>query len=125
MLTGAVADLEPLSLKRHVCLGLAITNGALRAAHRLLPALRGPTYPQYLAMLTSRDNARASAEPLSGMAIARLWPTSATLSPLPQLQSHGLVTRSGHTQHEPAREVPTATSVSVLAAGVLDSELDR
>ena len=125
MLTGA-PNLEPLSLQRDVCLELAITNGALRAVHRLLLRTSRSDLLAVSGDAGIAGYARASAEQLSGKAIARLWPmTSATRSPVPQLQSHGLVTRLGDTQLEPAREVRTATNVSVLAADVLDLELDR
>jgi MarR family transcriptional regulator, organic hydroperoxide resistance regulator len=125
VLTGA-PNLEPLSLQRDVCLELAITNGALRAVHRLLLKTSRSYLPAVSGATGIAGYARASAEQLSGKAIARRWPmTSATLSPLPHLQMHSRVTRLGDTQHESQREVRTATNVSVLAADVLDLELDR
>jgi DNA-binding MarR family transcriptional regulator len=138
MTKGVAADIDPLSLERQVCFALAVTNRAVLAVYRPLLEPLGLTHPQYLVMLALWDNAKAGGEPLTVKDIAGLLQMdSATLSPmLKRLQAQGLITRSRsaadeRTTHvelaelEHLHEVLTSINVAALAAGALDSELDR
>jgi DNA-binding MarR family transcriptional regulator len=121
-------------------------RGARGVPARLLEPL-GLTHPQYLVMLALWDNAKANGEPLTVKDIAGLLQMdSATLSPmLKRLQAQGLITRSrsaadertthveltpkGRNLRRRALKVPPAVLTSInaaaVAAGALDSELDR
>src|SRR6478735_6425232 len=137
MTKAVVADLDPLALERQVCFALAITNRAVLAVYRPLLEPLGLTHPQYLVMLTLWDNAKSHGEPLSVKEIAGLLQMdSATLSPmLKRLQAQGLITRSRSATDERTTHVELtpkgrnlrrqALKVAAVAAGALDSELDR
>jgi|SRR6185295_8467211 len=150
---GVAAEIDPLALESQVCFALAVTNRAVLAVYRPLLEPLGLTHPQYLVMLALWDNAKGAGEPLSVKDIARLLQMdSATLSPmLKRLQAQGRITRvelapKGRSLRRQALEVPpsvverlgvelselehlrdalTSINTAALAAGALDSELDR
>ena len=153
MTDGVAAEVDPLALESQVCFALAVTNRAVLAVYRPLLEPLGLTHPQYLVMLALWDNAKGAGEPLSVKDIARLLQMdSATLSPmLKRLQAQGRITRvelapKGRSLRRQALEVPpsvverlgvelselehlrevlTSINTAALAAGALDSELDR
>ena len=153
MTDGVAAEIDPLALESQVCLALAVTNRAVLAVYRPLLEPLGLTHPQYLVMLALWDNAKGAGEPLSVKDIAWLLQMdSATLSPmLKRLQAQGRITRvelapKGRSLRRQALEVPpsvverlgvelselehlrdalTSINTAALAAGALDSELDR
>jgi DNA-binding MarR family transcriptional regulator len=153
MTDGVAAEIDPLALESQVCFALAVTNRAVLAVYRPLLEPLGLTHPQYLVMLALWDNAEGAGEPLSVKDIARLLQMdSATLSPmLKRLQAQGRITRvelapKGRSLRRQALEVPpsvverlgvelselehlrdalTSINTAALAAGALDSELDR
>ena len=153
MTDGVAAEIDPLALESQVCFALAVTNRAVLAVYRPLLEPLGLTHPQYLVMLALWDNAKGAGEPLSVKDIARLLQMdSATLSPmLKRLQAQGRITRvelapKGRSLRRQALEVPpsvverlgvelselehlrevlTSINTAALAAGALDSELDR
>jgi DNA-binding MarR family transcriptional regulator len=153
MTDGVAAEIDPLALESQVCFALAVTNRAVLAVYRPLLEPLGLTHPQYLVMLALWDNAKGAGEPLSVKDIARLLQMdSATLSPmLKRLQAQGRITRvelapKGRSLRRQAlevtpsvverlgvelselehlRDVLTSINTAALAAGALDSELDR
>ena len=153
MTDGVAAEIDPLALESQVYFALAVTNRAVLAVYRPLLEPLGLTHPQYLVMLALWDNAKGAGEPLSVKDIARLLQMdSATLSPmLKRLQAQGRITRvelapKGRSLRRQALEVPpsvverlgvelselehlrevlTSINTAALAAGALDSELDR
>src|SRR6185503_889687 len=153
MTDGVAAEIDPLALESQVCFALAVTNRAVLAVYRPLLEPLGLTHPQYLVMLALWDNAKGAGEPLSVKDIARLLQMdSATLSPmLKRLQAQGRITRvelapKGRSLRRQAlevtpsvverlgvelselehlRDVLTSINTAALAAGALDSEIDR
>ena len=149
MTKGVATELDPLALERQVCFALAITNRAVLAVYRPLLEPLGLTHPQYLVMLTLWDHAKSNGEPLSVKDIAGLLQMdSATLSrsEADERTTQVELTPKGRNLRRQALKVPpavierlgvelaelehlhevlTSINAAALAAGALDSELDR